>query len=293
MSKFRLPNGVPTKWFELTDSMKDAENWKAKTILGNSIGSDDNPKGYLNKIGYVMISLVDNTIIPISRADEHQRGFELLDDFYASKYNINSDDYFPVWCFGNNYPYNKDELQKLKITLSKAEYYGLDLTNIMVYMGYINHSFADDQYISAQEFLSGNITKNKNKKTITPLAKQWINSLQKLSKAFEKESIQQDEKYLKAIENAVNELSKIAVNIGITDYLNGKIISAKDNEEMKWAIYDYRFGNSNFSTFEQKFFGFNGFRNRWHNWLRKNADNNRVKVELGDVEKVIEMMSAI
>lgn len=293
MSKFRLPNGVPTKWFELTESMKDVENWKAKTILGNSLGEDNNPKGYLDKIGYVMISLVDNTIIPISRGDEHQRGFEVLDYFYASKYKINPDDYFPVWCFGNNYPYDKEQVSKLKIALSKAEYYGIDLSNISIFMGYINHSFSDDQYILAQEFLSGNITKKKINKSLTPLAKQWIATLKKLSKVFEKESIQQDRKYIKAIENTINELSKIAVNIGVTDYSNGKIISAKDNDEMKWDIYNYRYGFNNFSIFEQKFFGFNGFRNRWHNWLKANKDNNRINAILGDTEKVIELMSAL
>lgn len=109
-ASFKLPDAVPTSLFKLTNSMADVQKWKAKVLENNQQGV---PKGEFDSVGYIMVSLVDNTIIPIARSDEHRKGFEVMDCVYSEKYGINPSNYYPIFAIGNNYPYDKEDEQAM------------------------------------------------------------------------------------------------------------------------------------------------------------------------------------
>ena len=75
-SQFELPENKALK-YETPGNLGDIHKWKAKIILGNSMG-DDKKVGDMDKVGYVGINTRTNEIVPIARADEHQAGHELL-----------------------------------------------------------------------------------------------------------------------------------------------------------------------------------------------------------------------
>ncbi len=119
-AKFRLHPALDPQKYQITDSMNRIRQWRAYTYLDNNAGKG---KGKMDEIGYVMVSLTDNTIIPISRGDEHNMGRDLL--YHLSrKLPILGKDYVPVWSYGNNYVYSADELPKWHIVLTKWLQYG-------------------------------------------------------------------------------------------------------------------------------------------------------------------------
>lgn len=89
---FQLPKNIPSNFFKITNSLKDIKNWKAR-ILENNSGGEKLKVGDYDEVGYVMISLKDNTIIPIARSDEHHRGYDIMYEIYESKYKIVPYDY--------------------------------------------------------------------------------------------------------------------------------------------------------------------------------------------------------
>jgi hypothetical protein len=112
--------------YQITDNLRDIDKWRVLTYLGNSGGNE----GELHEVGYVMISLVDNTIVPISRNDEHNMGRDLMYSFEDGSYvkkgkplPIDADSYIPVWS-GSNYIYNASEAPSLLIAFSKFLSYG-------------------------------------------------------------------------------------------------------------------------------------------------------------------------
>jgi hypothetical protein len=74
--KFRVPEHKLLK-FEMDGDLGNMDNWRARIVLGNSMG-EDKKVGDMDKIGYVAFSTVNDEIVPIARADEHQAGYELL-----------------------------------------------------------------------------------------------------------------------------------------------------------------------------------------------------------------------
>ena len=112
--------------YQITDNLRDIDKWRALTYMGNSGGD----AGEMHEVGYVMISLTDNTIVPISRNDEHHMGRDLMYSFEDGSYTkrgkplpIDADNYIPVWS-GSNYIYNENEAPTLLIAFTKFLSYG-------------------------------------------------------------------------------------------------------------------------------------------------------------------------
>lgn len=123
-ASFRLHPALNPTNYVMTDSIADYDMWRAMTYVCNNAGSDETlGKGDLYEVGYIMISLVDDTIIPISRLDEHHMGRDVLYSL-ARKYKFSDGDYLPIWPGGNNYIYNKSEIEPLRTALSKFLSYG-------------------------------------------------------------------------------------------------------------------------------------------------------------------------
>ena len=70
MPAFRLNDKLNPKNYRNIDDINNVANWEAKILTGNSLSSGKR-KGQWEEVGYVWFSLVDNTMVPLSRSDEH------------------------------------------------------------------------------------------------------------------------------------------------------------------------------------------------------------------------------
>lgn len=116
-SSFTLAKECDPSNYNITGSLRQVERWKAKIIAGNSVGYTQDV-GDWDDVGYVMINLHNNDIIPIARGDEHHTGFDLLYDM-----GVNTDHYCPLFN-GNNYVYNQQDVDKMIVAATKWMSYG-------------------------------------------------------------------------------------------------------------------------------------------------------------------------
>lgn len=194
---FSLPKTVPVKFFKITNNLNDVEKWRVKILQNNS--SENKRLGSFDSVGYIMVSLVDNTIIPIARSDEHQRGYEILETIYMDEYDIIPNNYYPIFCLGNNYPYYQDEALKMKVALEKLKSYGYDLEKLHVSMYYLSKG-EDERYISGNNFLNEIETKETERKKIpvSSLGKKLVKAFEDISSACE---IQECQRRIKSVKN--------------------------------------------------------------------------------------------
>lgn len=141
---FRLHPALDASKYEMPGSLANVRRWKAFCYLGNNCEEKDAQQ--MQEVGYVMISLVDDTVIPIARGDEHHRGYDLLHDFATGEYStyaipsprhgrrarpapgagldIRPRDYVPVWSHGTNYVYGPRDIADMTEALRRWLSYG-------------------------------------------------------------------------------------------------------------------------------------------------------------------------
>ncbi|RYD39028.1 MAG: hypothetical protein EOP83_37470, partial [Verrucomicrobiaceae bacterium] len=113
---FTLAPGLDPKNYQITTSLKQIKQWKAMTYVGEGRVQ----QGQMGEVGYVWISIKDNTIIPISRGDEHHEGGDMVGQMNQNgKWSINRKAYIPVWPYGQNYIYYPDDIPKWIAALQK------------------------------------------------------------------------------------------------------------------------------------------------------------------------------
>lgn len=118
---FKLHPALKEGDYAITNSLAEAHHWRARCLFANSGGDI----GAMEEVGYVMISLTDDTIIPIARGDEHHKGYDALCDIAeASKTHLDPDKFVPVWCHGNNYVNELSEVPDLLTAIGKYLAYG-------------------------------------------------------------------------------------------------------------------------------------------------------------------------
>lgn len=110
---FRLHPSLDSDKYQITNSLVQHSRWKAYSYYEKKM--DD--------IGYIMISLNDDTIIPIARGDEHHRGYDLLYDM-QNKWDIDPESFVPVWKLGKNYFFDREDIKPMKVALRKFLAYG-------------------------------------------------------------------------------------------------------------------------------------------------------------------------
>ena len=187
-SNFNVPERTSSN-FQITSNLNEANTWKAKILLGNSM-EEGKKVGDWDEVGYIMISLKDNTIIPIARSDEHQRGYELLSDFY----HFSSKDYYSLWVYGKNYPYDVEQLHDLEIALQKAQSYGLvfgeEYPSInFYYLKWNNEKFQNyPDNISAKNYFA-NAYNERKPNNISEKGKELVQAFELISKCFEEPTL--------------------------------------------------------------------------------------------------------
>lgn len=295
LQSFAIPSSLPQENFKITNSLKDIKNWKAR-ILENNSGGKKLKVGDYDEVGYVMISLEDNTVIPIARSDEHHRGYDIMYEIYESKYKIHPSNFYSVWCLPNsaNYPYSKEEADKLKDALIKCDEYGMDMDTSKVYLKYIDSLYKNKSYdeslISARDFISGKYGLASFGETVSLIGEKLVDAFKNLSNAFENTNVRGDIP-ITQLKMAVKKLYTVGSRIQLPDKF--KLINPLDLEEMMDIVEQYKSKYIDIQKLYKLFFGFNGFRNIFHQRLRKNIGNEDLNKQLGSVKVVIEMIGAI
>tara|TARA_B100000745_G_scaffold300550_1_gene255181 strand:- start:1320 stop:2210 length:891 start_codon:yes stop_codon:yes gene_type:complete len=115
-AKFRLHPSLDASLYQITDNMAQVTKWRGPSYF-KEMGDDSD-----YTIGYVMISLKDDTIIPIPRGDEHHRGYSVL---YEKEFrDVNPKDYYPIFAIGNNYIFGEEDKKLMLAAAKKYFSYG-------------------------------------------------------------------------------------------------------------------------------------------------------------------------
>lgn len=89
--------------YKLTSSLKTAEKWKSKALIGSS-PREGIEIGDWDQVVYVMIPKEGNHIVPVARSDAHHRGYQLLKSLGIPG------GYFPI-SIGFNHIFSREEVE--------------------------------------------------------------------------------------------------------------------------------------------------------------------------------------
>lgn len=279
--------------YKITGTMRDCSKWMAMTYAGD----DRADAGEMYGVHYVMLSLSTNYIIPISRADEHHQGMDLLYDFQDGTYllngkrrnkklNINPSDFYPIGYDGRCYLYNKSDAAPLMQAATKFLQYGGPDGILTTRQDF------PSQRIHLSDFIKSNGTGIVDKSGgLLPGGQRIYDTFQTLAEMIRKAGQDSDRiqtapifvyaaKMLKAMSNMAYEL---AIPY---DKLGGLVDGLKTLQK-----------NNDLRGLEEYIFGFHGVKNMIHVALKKSRDNSysRETAESfwGDVDLAIDMLSRI
>lgn len=251
---FQLNSALDPQNYQITDSLRGIKGWKAKVLAANS-ASEGVKIGDWDEVGYVMISLTDNTIVPIARSDEHNTGFDLMHDLgVMGKFH-------PIFFGGGNYIYRQEDVPKYQTVLTKWLAWG-----------------GPDTYLSGSNSLHGNLIQFSDfvkhegfieikPGTLAPIAQRFVEVLRGVAEAIRaaRETPDQRSKVGAAFVAAMKVpqyLSTLGYN-----FLGGYTLA-----DLKVLVGDIKQAKADgdLKRLEELIFGFNGIKNRIHNELRNN-----------------------
>lgn len=263
------------KNYQITESLSDIKGWKVKVILRNSAGPEDPKIGELDQVRYVQIGLTTGTIIPIAMSDEHHQGYDLV-HYLISKGLVENDTYYPL-CASQNY-INADDSQALQAIKTWRKLGGPNAMIKNTGSGNVIFQVTLDDYIKAE----GLITINKGE--LAPVGRKLIDHLKSLSTlVMEARKDERKEKFLYT--QAIRTYQYYLTYVLVFETTSAKAIFEQLN------IAQATGGEEGIKQLEQLFFGFDSFKNKLHNDVRKalkpNAysyDKDSMIAIFGDVE---------
>ena len=160
------------------ENVSDVRDWKAKIFLDNS-SEKGFKKGDFQGVGYIGVSYTSNEIIPIPRSDEHQSGYELIEEFHYKKY-ISNENFITIFALGNNYVQPRD-LDNALIAYQKFLDYGGN-NNLEVNLDPYSHD--KKTYKTISDFLNDNGSETETKGELNPKGKELIATLEKFARQY-------------------------------------------------------------------------------------------------------------
>lgn len=284
-AKFRLHPGLNPEDYQITDNLRDVSKWRCRIYAG-----DDRPDS--DHVGYVMISLKDDTIVPIARGDEHHRGMDLMYDFQngykkgsfkiAKVPNLIASDYIPIWAHGTNYIYDPREVPELLVGLTKFLSYG---GQDGVLMG---SSQMTGKIVKYTTFLAAKGNLEIKAGTLAPLGQKIYDDFKALAQALRGLEDADRIKAKPAFTLAAKLLKEIPVPIvyklGL-DLDQFRALPAQLRSLQK---------ENDYKGLEDLFFGFHGIKNQMHTFIKTNKDNmwhdREIKGVWGDADLAIDML---
>lgn len=281
---FKLPPKVPRSFFKITKRFSDIDKWKAK-ILASNAAYGDKKKGEWDDVFYVMISIVDNTIIPIARSDEHHIGYDVLYDVYQD-YGVNPDNYVSIASNGNNYI--SDESQKgisrfIEASKRFLSYGGRDLP-VAPLSGRARPTMLVSDFVEHGGFLEI------KKGSLSPIGDKIYTQFEELSEAIQQFYKKRSNIFEREIYDLTKELNYILKEYVISTFS----FDVLDSNVLKewWNNAERAIDDENTNEVIDLIFGFGGIKNLIHNNLRakKTGDSEQI---FGDVDLAIELLGNI
>ena len=267
-SSFQIPPQLES-FYQVDGDFSNVKNWKGKILLGNSMGSDKKV-GDWDSIGYVLISLNSNYIIPVTRSDEHQVGYELL-DYLVHKYKIKNLNYKSVYLLGNHFVYGGEYHNSEMEALKKAYEYGA--RNIII------REMWGKRYLDIDDFLKNDGDFKKAKESGKQLNKlsqngqRFINELKNVVKLFEKYNLDSRLHNPKFESTLINASKILYKTINEDDILWGILMYNKEKTYKAFEdAIDVAIESGDIKSLEKSLFGFNGVKNVIHTLLRNGDD---------------------
>lgn len=251
----RIPKKLKDK-YKIT-TLSDVESWKAKVMIRNC-SRDDAPKiGEFDNVGYTMIGIETGTIVPIARQDEHHRGHDLIYDLMEKKL-IPQDTYHPIYFHSDYVDFNDQvALQAFKIWRK------LGGKNIVIKnMNGERYQVTLDDYIKAEGLIK------MNKGELFPIGKNLIDQLKEVARLISE--TRKDERKSKALyKQAIKTFNYYTTHVDVFFSDDKKQAGLKEI-----MVAEALGGEAGIQKLEQFFFGFNSFKNKLHDEIRKALDPN-------------------
>lgn len=290
--KFTLMRGLDPEKYIMTNSLRDADNWRAYTYAGES--SEGRMQGDMGEVGYVCISLKDNSIIPIARGDEHHQGMDLLYDLAegvrfnargkkikTAPLDFNPSDYYPIFALGNNYAYEGDQ-SKMVIAVKKfLSYGGKDRT--------IKGMGIPSQVMHLSDFVGAKGLAKIEHGKLAVIGEKIVNGFTNLANAIRNASDQSRVSTVAIFKQAVD-LIKLLHSVNYELGVRFDDTPDKIRELQK---------TNDLTGLEELFFSFNGVKNSLHAELKKMVaeasrwNEDRINALWGDPELAIDMLGRI
>jgi hypothetical protein len=213
-------------------------------------------------IGYVLISLNSNFIIPVARSDEHQKGEELL-YYFINKYKIKNLKYESVFTIGNNYVYGGEYHNNEFNALSKAYEYGC--RDIMVNFSGKDKSMGISDYVKFNGDINKAIEHYKTTKQISKDGQYFINELKTLTSLFERYHTNTMYQTNILESNIIKHAKKLDTIMYGNNILYSILCSGKEN----YKKFDKALDNKDINTIGDCIFTHNGIKNTIHILLKK------------------------
>jgi hypothetical protein len=271
--KFVLPPKADPSNYQITNSVRDFHRnetgkWKAKTLVANNGGD----KGKFETVGYIAINLKNNQIIPISRNDEHQAGYEILRDYYRNKGIIESvNDWMTVST--SNYLYHKEDVKRWLIAAKKWIEYGGDSGTPLVSSGYdgqkkFTTTFED--YIAHE---GDPPTSHAKTGILKPKGKEFVSIIERLARSIA--AYHKGRPDIKAFDYALD-LVDWDKRLGLGSPMFELIHPLKSDNWDAFKKYEEGFktkvmaamAKEDYATLEKLAFGFDGWKNLAHTGLK-------------------------
>lgn len=256
-ASFKIPEKIKDN-YKISGDLSNVKNWKAKVLLANSGGK----VGEWDNVGYVLVSLDSNLLIPVARADEHQMGYDLLWHL-INKDLIPNENYMPFYTLSKDYFY-KDKIKQYLKLYKKVLNYGMNPDYEVQ-----DYSYDSNYSTSLKEFVDNKgeqVDYSKSEK-MPPKGKKIIDYLEKVAKGYKKlvtKSVARD----KEIENLFNyALDNLVV---IFDY-NLEKFAGYNTDDIEKALVKAE-STLDYNKLGEIFFSHNGLKNKLHIALKKKSD---------------------
>jgi hypothetical protein len=260
---------IPTKIrrnYKISGDLSNIKNWKAKVLLANSGGEE----GKWDDVGYVLISLDNNYIVPVARSDEHHIGYELLEHLENSG-KINSNNYISVWCRdGNDYIYHEEDIPEYVQAFTRAIQYGVNAEKIIVH--YKDIQLPMDKFVKEVSQKIGNTPKT----AITgAVGQELLSFLENAANKYNEfvVGLMRD----KQIDQTLREIESEFGNIFLKDmiWVNGKLISHDDLMKI-WQAIQHGSATNDFNEVGNALLSHNGLKNLIHIALKAGISNEEI-----------------
>jgi len=258
-TSFTIPKAIARN-FKISGDLSKVDQWKAKVVQGNS---GKLRVGKWDEVGYVLISISSNHIIPVSRNDEHRSGYEVLWEHYFKKNLIPQERFIPIFAFGQNYVSPQQAEEQVE-AFRRYRFYG-GRNSIIHGTNENRHYIANiDDYIQGK----GKLYVDKAK--LSPVGQFIISKLEAIAKGVL-------EKRKDVFSTAYDFIQWIGENdIALCTVLK---FSVDDPEKWQAEVLKAEAGED-FDGLSQLFFSFYGIKNKIHNRLRDGVNGgNQYEIE--------------